>query len=554
MLSALATVLAAAAPAPARAHPADEASVFHYLWLEAGPGSLSLQHATVVGGLLTQAVWPTIDRDGDRILSAEEQQRYARELAASISLKVDGKPVRWKLEDALYPSRGDFFGGELAAVKLRLTAPLGSVSARGSTISVRDDTYVLFKAIFPQPVVRPTTLAAGEPRVSENGRLMEVTLTPGGVTAPQIGAPGTPEERGQRSRLPGLELTPKSVAEAPDMRKLDEIDLRNAPLFPERGKIVYAAPQRREGAEVGKLKGFLGRPLSLGLVLLGLGAALLAGMAHALTPGHGKAMVAAYLVGSRGTVWDAVFLGIVVTVTHTAGVYVLGFLCLWLTSQIQAEVVAHWLSLLSGLLVLGMGFWLFQRGLLAYHGVRPLPGHGHLHTGAEHDGAHGHTHLHTHDQAHSHGDGGAAPGVESASVTGGARRPPHDAPLDEEAGAPPGETGVTAKRPERWGLIGLGAAGGIVPCFDALAILIAAVNLGSVAVGLALIAAFSAGMAAVLVVIGILLVRAKSLMSRFTGESRWVQALPAVSGAVLFFLGAWLTLQALAAAGIVRIG
>jgi cytochrome c biogenesis protein CcdA len=104
----------------------------------------------------------------------------------------------------------------------------------------------------------------------------------------------------------------------------------------------------------------------------------------------------------------------------------------------------------------------------------------------------------------------------------------------------------------------------MVPCFDALAILIAAVNLASgrppqekvqyIAAGMGLIAAFSLGMALVLVAIGILMVKAKDLMARFTGESRAMKALPAVSGAVLFFLGAWLTLQALVHAGVLRIG
>ena len=115
-------------------------------------------------------------------------------------------------------------------------------------------------------------------------------------------------------------------------------------------------------------------------------------------------------------------------------------------------------------------------------------------------------------------------------------------------------TQAPGARQDRWGLIGLGIAGGMVPCFDALAVLIAAVNLRSVALGLVLIAAFSVGMAAVLVAIGILMVTAKDLMRRFTGETRWVKALPAVSGAVLTLLGAWLTFQALAQAGIVRIG
>ena len=99
----------------------------------------------------------------------------------------------------------------------------------------------------------------------------------------------------------------------------------------------------------------------------------------------------------------------------------------------------------------------------------------------------------------------------------------------------------------------MGIAGGLMPCTDALAILLAAVNLGSIAIGLAIIAAFSVGMAAVLVLIGILMVRAKDLAQRFSGESRWVKALPAVSGGVLFLMGAWLTFQALQRGGILRL-
>ena len=180
LLRALVALFTLFATLPSSAHPADEAVVFHYLWLEAAPGTVSLQHATVVGGLLTQTVWPRIDRDGDRVLSPAEQEQYARELVSGLSLKVDGKPVRWKLEEYQYPSHAEFFGGELAAVKLRLTAPLGTVPARGRTVTVRDDTYFLFKGVFPQPVVQPIRLAAGEPLVSDNGRLMEVALSTGG--------------------------------------------------------------------------------------------------------------------------------------------------------------------------------------------------------------------------------------------------------------------------------------------------------------------------------------------------------------------------------------
>jgi ABC-type nickel/cobalt efflux system permease component RcnA len=240
---------------------------------------------------------------------------------------------------------------------------------------------------------------------------------------------------------------------------------------------------------------------------------------------------------------------------------------------LPAETVGQWLSVVSGLLVLGMGFWLFQRGLLAYHGIRPMPGHSHgpgghshghhhehseatsdMESSAAHEhshAGHGHSHAQPHVHEHSHS---ATAGTMGSSVAG--RQPPRDSPL-EEYGAPATASEDTERRErgrDRWGLIGLGMAGGIVPCFDALAILIAAVNLRRIGLGLAMIGAFSVGMAAVLVGIGVLMVTAKSLMRRFTGESAWVRALPAVSGAVLFFLGAWLTLESLAEAGVIHLG
>ena len=322
---------------------------------------------------------------------------------------------------------------------------------------------------------------------------------------------------------------------------------------------IIAAPKDDHGEETAKLKDFLGRPLTPGLLVLALGAALLAGMVHALSPGHGKAMVSAYLVGSRGTVADAVLLGIVVTITHTAGVYILGALALWLTSRFQAEVVGHWLAVLSGALVLVMGFWLFQRGLLAYHGVKPLLGHshggpfGHTHD-HDHDHSHcnGHSHgehAHSHSHAHAHtaAHHSTSPPLHHSAVAD--RRPPRDSPLEDGAAPERNERGHT-----RWGVISLGIAGGMVPCFDALAVLLAAIHLGNIPLGLALIAAFSVGMALVLVLIGVLMITAKDLMARFTGEARWVRVLPAVSGALLFFLGAWLTLKALGDVGLVKIG
>lgn len=531
-------MLAAAWAAPAPAHPADEAVVYHYISLRLEPKKVSLQHATIVGGLIAHRVWPALDVDGDRTLSPQEQERHARTVFKGLSLRIDGRRRAWNLDDFQYPSHQEFFGRNFPTIDLRLSAK-NVLLKPGTVITVRDDTWPDETSVFPQPEVRAGPLATGPALISVDGRTIDLRIG----AAPGVSLGAESRFSGTRSgpRLPGLELSPDlsrpgSPAARLPARSLDELDIRKAPLFPERGKVLFASPGEQGHNETKGLRGFLGRPLSPALVLLGLGAALIAGAAHALTPGHGKSMVAAYLVGSRGTVGDAVILGIVVTITHTSSVFLLGLASLWLTSWIRAEVVAQWLAVVSGALVLGMGFWLFQRGILAYHGIRPPAGHAHDH-------AHGHAHSHGHAQAHTHEH-------DPAPV---ARIPPHDSPLD---GRTAQSTPAEAVPPvySRWGVIGLGVAGGMVPCTDALAILLAAVNLGSVAIGMVLIAAFSVGMAAVLVALGVLMVTAKGFVDRISTDNGWVRALPAVSGAILVCLGAWLTFLAMSDIGILRTG
>jgi ABC-type nickel/cobalt efflux system permease component RcnA len=544
---------------PVYAHPADEAVVYHYGALGVEKGKVSFQSATLIGGLLAPTVWPQMDTDENGELSEAEQERHAAELAKGFSLKIDGKPVPLTLEAYEYPSKTEFFGRNFPVVKLLLTAPLPKLNALGRTLLLRDDTYPHFKGIFPQPQLALTHVSAPAPQFSEDGREVRLTVLPEGSR--KITAGTTAAE--PSSTLPGLSLnnSPAALNTPPSSNTLEREQFGDRDLFP-KGSVLYATPQDGHGQETAKLKDFLGRPLTPGLLALALGAALLAGMVHALSPGHGKAMVSAYLVGSRGTVADAVLLGIVVTITHTAGVYILGALALWLTSRFQAEVVGNWLAVLSGALVLGMGFWLFQRGLLAYHGVKPLPGHshggpfGHSHDhshehGHEHNHAHAHSHTHSHTptllRSHTAPHHSSTPALQHSTPED--RRPPRDSPLEDGSSPAPEERSHT-----RWGVISLGIAGGLVPCFDALAVLLAAIHLGNIPLGLALIAAFSVGMAIVLALIGVLMITAKDLMARFTGEARWVKVLPAVSGALLFILGAWLTLKALGDVGLVKIG
>src|SRR5579863_5481005 len=129
------------------------------------------------------------------------------------------------------------------------------------------------------------------------------------------------------------------------------------------------------------------------MIAAGLGIAFVLGAAHALTPGHGKTIVAAYLVGARGTMKHAAFLGGMVTFTHTISVFFLGFVTLFLSRYVLPEKIVPVLEAISGLSIVWIGATLFVKRM------RTATGHGHVH-------AHDHHHHHDHGAlVHDHGDG-----------------------------------------------------------------------------------------------------------------------------------------------------
>jgi ABC-type nickel/cobalt efflux system permease component RcnA len=224
--------------------------------------------------------------------------------------------------------------------------------------------------------------------------------------------------------------------------------------------------------------------------LLALGTAFFLGAAHALTPGHGKTIVAAYLAGSRGRLVDAVYLGAVVTATHTASVFVLGLLALYATQTIAVERIYPWLSFVSGALILAVGLWLLKKRWHerdGHHHHHHHPGHDHHHRGHDHD---------HHDNGHSHDQ-------------------------------------------DRKGVLALGISGGLAPCPEALVVLMLSISLGRAAFGLALLAAFTLGLAAVLIAIGAAVVLAGSRL----GKAPRFAVLPLVSAGVVTLAGAVLVAQ-----------
>jgi ABC-type nickel/cobalt efflux system permease component RcnA len=224
------------------------------------------------------------------------------------------------------------------------------------------------------------------------------------------------------------------------------------------------------------------------------------GAFHALTPGHGKTLVAAYLVGERGTILHAIYLGLVTTLSHTGAVIAMAVVLLFY--PLAAGAVQVLLELGSGLLVVGMGFWLLYRRLAGQAD--------HFHLGGDH---HHHHHGHGHDHEHA------------------------DHYHDEQGHAHPLPVGW-------WNLTVLGAVGGMVPCTDAILMLFFAAGVGRLTLALPLLLAFSAGLAAVLIAVGMVVVTSKRFAGSHFGESHLFRALPILSALLVTCLGLWLCYDA----------
>ncbi len=213
-------------------------------------------------------------------------------------------------------------------------------------------------------------------------------------------------------------------------------------------------------------------------------------------------------MGTRGRPRHAFILGATVTATHTAGVFGLGLVTLLLSQFVVPEQLYPWLTLVSGVLVVAVGVGVLRGRLRAGHnhgsGVRPRsdtsshaaePDHHH----------HGHRHHHHHHDHHGHTHDGA---------------------------------------PTSRGIVGVGIAAGLLPCPSALVVLLSAIALHRVGFGMALIVAFSIGLAATITAIGLLAVLARRAFSRVRLDGRVVRALPAVSAAVIVLVGLAITLRA----------
>ncbi|MBL7258124.1 urease accessory protein UreH domain-containing protein [Paractinoplanes lichenicola] len=293
--------------------------------------------------------------------------------------------------------------------------------------------------------------------------------------------------------------------------------------------------------------------------LLAVLLSLLLGAAHAALPGHGKTVMAAYLAGSQGRPRDAVLVGATVTFTHTAGVIALGLL-LTTVSSIAGESVLSWLGLASGTLVAAVGVGALISALRRHRAARhahsrpvdAITDHEHSAHTHQHDDEHSHTETHMHDAAHSHGPAhshGDAHSHGNAQLRGDAHS--HDVAHSDGDGHSHshghGHSHSHTHGPGKWGIAGIGVAGGLVPSPSALVVLLGAAALGRTVFGVLLVLAYGLGMAATLTAAGLLLVRLRHrLEGRWRLADRWRTVSPPATAALIIVVGLGLAGRALA--------
>lgn len=467
---ALLLLLPAAPSTGAVAHPADEFFQIHQLKLTAKGVELDLY--LFPGPLVARQIWQDADADRDGQVSADEAAGFTERLLPKLYLSLEQQEsLSWTIITAEFPAAFQplQIGDEGIYMQLQAAWPAGTRGARW--IELSNDNYVE-NGRFWFDVAATEGVSLGRHHTERNRFISEFSLR---NPAPGTGDNPAGEPAATGDETPAAEAGRQArEARSPWLQQLDAL-LRAPSLTPQ----------------------FFAVALLVALVL---------GALHALTPGHGKTVVAAYLVGSRGTIGHAAFLGGIVTLTHTGSVLLLGVLAVIASRAIIPSRLTPLLELASGLLILALGLNLLWA---RFRASRHPATHSHSHT---HDHSHHHDHDHTHEHGHDHGHSHHIPDPSEIS----------------------------------WrSLLALGVSGGLVPCPDAIAILLIAVAIQRLLLGLVLILAFSAGLAAVLIAIGVALVTGKGLLARrferFEPATRW---LPLVSAVIVTGLGLLVALRA----------
>lgn len=467
-LSAALALAVIARGATSVAHPLGMASVNRYVGVRIHPAELEVDYLVDLAEIPAWTEIERLDADHDgRVLPAERDawlDRFVPDATRDLRAQVNGRPAA------------------LRVTFRRLEAPPGQNGLSTLRVAVE-----LRAPLPPRDEAPALTVRVEDTRFNDRNGWRE------------LAAASSPAARLTSSSLPADRLRAGASLEYPT-RALDRAPRDDVATFSfarvdaaggDETSGLSATAGRRPGASDGaRLVALLRDPArSPGFALFALALAFALGAGHALAPGHGKALVGAWLLGSRGRARDAVTLGAAITVAHTASVFALGALALVIERRVGSDKVLRALELMSGAMVMGVAASQLPGRLKALRAKAPER-------------------------------------VEEA---------PGEAPeARREAPA------LTTRA-----IVAMGVSGGMVPCPGALVVLLAAISMRRVGFGLALLVAFSLGLAAVLSGVGLLFVLARRWFDRVPGDGRALRALAVLSSCAVLCLGAVIVAKAL---------
>ena len=470
MLFALSVALAW--PLVAAAHPLGNFTVNHYSRLELYADHVRVRYVLDMAEIPTFQAMSDIDQDGDGQVSQAENDRYrlllVEQLRQNLSLSLNGQTET------------------LTAAASKLTFPAG----QGNLLTLR--LTVWFEAPVPAGASRLGIQYHDNNGIDHVGWNEMLTQAAPGVAVGKADVGTTDQSNELRAYPVAMLSSPLNIRSASVAYTL-AAGAANAPSL--NGDVEE--PVTRTVDPFAQLIHV--DDLRPDLIVFALLAAAVYGALHAFTPGHGKAMVGAYLVGSRGTPRHALLLGLTVTATHTLGVYGLGLITLFAARYILPERLYPILGAVSGGAVVLIGVTLFVSRVRAARRRSPAAV-------------------------------GAAPliaGVQDHEAAG-----PHSHGGLSHTHVPLTAGGVSVRN-----LLTLGISGGLVPCPSALLVMLGAVALNRVAFGLVLIVAFSLGLAIVLMATGLALVYAGRLFDRLPINARSIQWVSAGSALIMALIG-----------------
>lgn len=461
--------------AVAAAHPLGNFSINQYSRIEPGPSEIKIRQVLDMAEIPSFQESAKIDRDHDGTLSQAELDAYGAQFTPAfvdnLKLAIDGADTPLAVSSANVSVGSG--AGNLVILRfvwdLTARVPRSNVATR---LSFRNLNYA--------------------DRLGWN----EVVVSSQAVNVFDSNAFGS-------SITDELRAYPQDSLSSPLAERAADLAFSTTPV-PEGSKRL----QDRNGRVTEPVqKDRLAELISVGqitpsIVLVGLMIAFGLGALHAISPGHGKTVVGAYLLGSKGNPKQAVFLGVVVTITHTIGVFALGIITLFASKYILPERLMPFLSFVSGLLVFFIGISLFKDRLFKAFGWNQT------------------SHSHGATDSHSH---------DGTTLS-------HDGPTHSHGGAT--HTHLPPKEISLKSLLGLGISGGLLPCPSALVLMLSAISLGRVGYGLILTLMFSVGLATTLTSVGLIfLFVGRAFGSSSLSKNRLVPVIPVLSSFLIACVG-----------------